>query len=233
LLFYNPTLESLRLLELSEEESWHAVKVLRLGKGATFQITDGRGGLAQARIIEPHAKKCIVQLTDFKRIESGKNYSIHLAVALPKSSERIDWLIEKCVEIGIEQLSFVLTDHSERQKLNTERLMKKALAAMKQSLQLRLPQFNTGIGLKDFVNKCTDQERFIAHVDEGNEVTLFKSAAKAQNYCILIGPEGDFSKEEVALAIEKGFRKVSLGRNRLRVETAALAACLALQLLNE
>lgn len=218
---------------LDEEESKHCVKVLRLVKGDTFHLTNGKGVLAKVRIGNANARKCEIETIDYQFFTKKKNYFIHLAIAPTKNAERIEWLIEKCVEIGIDEISFIITKHTERSYFNTERIEKKAVTALKQSLQTWLPQINAPRSFETFMAEVSEPQRFIAYVDSQNTSTLFKAAIAGQSYCVLIGPEGDFSKEELDFALQRDFQKVSLGDNRLRTETAGLIACCTLNLINQ
>ncbi len=218
---------------LDEEESKHIVKVLRLGKGDFFHLTNGRGALVKVQITNANMKKCEIETIDFQQIERKKDFYIHLVIAPTKNADRMEWLMEKCVEIGIDEISFVITKHTERSYFNTERIEKKAVTALKQSLQTYLPKINAPQNFEDLIHQIPQPQKFIAYVDGENTATLFRTAHAAQSCCILIGPEGDFSKEELQTALTIGFQKVSLGDNRLRTETAGLVACCTLNLLNE
>jgi 16S rRNA (uracil1498-N3)-methyltransferase len=232
-LFFKENIKGRGIDGLDEEESKHIIKVLRLAKDDTFHLTDGKGTLAKVRITNANAKKCEIETVYFQQITKGKNFYIHLVIAPTKNAERIEWLIEKCVEIGIDEISFVITKHTERIHFNTERIEKKAITALKQSLQTWLPKINAPQSFETLVQEIPQHQKFIAYVDNENTATLFRMAHIAQTYCILIGPEGDFSKEELQIALNADFLKISLGANRLRTETAGLVACCTLNLLNE
>jgi 16S rRNA (uracil1498-N3)-methyltransferase len=232
-LFFKENIKEKGIDFLDEEESKHCVKVLRLVKNDTFYLTNGKGVLAKVQISNPNSRKCEIETIDYQLTAKNKNYFIHLAIAPTKNAERIEWLVEKCVEIGIDEISFVITKHTERSYFNTERIEKKAVAALKQSLQAWLPQLNPPCSFDELMNKVTENQKFIAYVDSENTQTLFKTAMPTQTYCILVGPEGDFSKEELQTALQHGFQKVSLGNHRLRTETAGLVACCTLNLINQ
>lgn len=231
LLFYILDLQNPVLL--SEEESKHCIKVLRLQKGDSLHLTDGKGHLAKAEIIEANPKKCVLQILDIEQFPQKKDFKIHLAVAPTKNADRMEWLVEKCIEIGIDEISFFQAQHSERQHFNLERLQKKAIAALKQSLHLHLPKMNALLSFKNLIANSREDQKFIAYVDSQNPSKLFESAKKNQSYLVLIGPEGDFSTQELDLALKNNFQKISLGNSRLRTETAGIVACLTLNLLNE
>lgn len=216
---------------LSEEESRHCVRVLRMREGEEIIITDGAGKLFYGHIRRADPKACLIDLEREEEREVGKNFCIHIALAPVKNSDRIEWFVEKATEIGIDEVSFLICKHSERLKVNTERLRKVAVSAMKQSLRVKLPVINSQNKFSDFVKNINEQNRFIA-VSSDVKIHLFNTAAARQNYCILIGPEGGFSEEEVAEAQKSGLVPVSLGAHRLRTETAALAACHTLNLIN-
>ena len=228
-LFYQPKIS---LGYLPEDESRHAVKVLRLSPGDEIEITDGIGSLYKAHVKQIDPRQCTFSITQVATSPPRK-YSIHLAIAPTKNADRMEWMVEKCVEIGIEAISFVLCKTSERKSINLERLEKIAISAMKQSLQTSLPSLNEMIPFERFIRGRNEKQRFIAHVDENNKDHLVKVATAHSQYLVLIGPEGDFTAEELKLADKEGFIKVSLGSNRLRTETAGLAAVMALNTVNQ
>jgi len=232
-LFYQENFSLQNAFELEESETKHCLQVLRHQQGDILQLTNGKGLLASAKIEKIQGKKCYLKVVESRLEEKKEAYSIHLAIAPTKNADRMEWLIEKCVEIGIDEVSFLQTQHSERKFFGLERLQKKALSALKQSLKVHLPKINPIQGFRDFVQKASEEQKFIAYVDQQNPQTLFGASQKNQNYCILIGPEGDFSKEELEMALDKNFQKVSLGNSRLRTETAALVAVMSLHLKNE
>ena len=230
-LYYQPDL-ALGINNLSEEESRHCVKVLRRKVGDRIVIVDGKGLKVQAEITEANPKKCQFRILD-KEQQAPPVHKIHIAVAPTKNQDRTEWFLEKAVEIGIQTIDFYFGTHSERKKLNLDRLEKKAVSAMKQSGQAFLPEINIYKNLSALLNSRTGiQDKFIAYVDFSNTSHLADLATKNQSAIVLIGPEGDFSEDELQLALDNGYRKVSLGGNRLRTETAALAACHILNLVN-
>ena len=227
-LFYQPKIS---LGYLPEDESRHAVKVLRLAPGDEIEITDGIGSLYKAHVKQSDPRQCTFSITQVLTT-LPRNYSIHLAIAPTKNADRMEWMVEKCVEIGIEAISFVQCKTSERKSINLERLEKIAISAMKQSLQTSLSSLNEMIPFERFIHGRNEKQRFIAHVDENNKDHLVNVATAHSQYLVLIGPEGDFTMEELRLADKEGFIKVSLGSNRLRTETAGLAATMTLNILN-
>ncbi|UII23959.1 16S rRNA (uracil(1498)-N(3))-methyltransferase [Fulvivirga ligni] len=229
-LFYQPDIPS-GIHHLDEEESRHCVKVLRHSIGDEIELIDGAGGYYKARITNNHHKKCEFDIIDSSQAERP-SYTIHIAISPTKNMDRIEWFIEKAVEIGLQEVSFILTKNSERRVLKTERVIKKAISAMKQSGQRFMTTINEMNSLTAFLNEVRADEKFIAFVDKENPDQLFKLAQSGKNTCILIGPEGDFTANELKLAQECDFRKVALGNSTLRTETAGLVACHSLNLLN-
>lgn len=227
-LFYTPDMQpSASSFFLSEEESKHCTRVLRLGKGDKVTLLDGRGGWYDAEITDPAPKKTKLAILEYRADHEKRPYQIHIAVAPTKNMDRMEWFVEKAVEVGIDEISFLQCARSERKALNLDRLQKIAISAMKQSMKAYLPKLNELTRYPDFLKYVPqNDQRFIAHLVEGQErFSLAKSVEGNGSYTILIGPEGDFSPEEVELALEAGFKPVTLGRSRLRTETAALAAC--------
>ncbi len=211
-------------LVLSEEESLHAIKVLRLKEKDAIVIIDGKGCLYEAEITSANSKKCgFVLLT--KKETKKHPYYLHIAVAPTKSIDRIEWFIEKAIEVGIDEISFLTCAHSERKNINLERIEKIAVSAMKQSMNLYLPIVNELISFTKFVSTSRNEACFIAHLEEGERKYFGKEISQKDKILILIGPEGDFSKEEIRLALDNNYTPVSLGESRLRTETAALASC--------
>ncbi len=232
-LFYTPGIEGNKIT-LPEIESIHCTKVLRLEKGALIQLIDGKGGFYKARITQTQAKKCEVEIIESESGYGKKNYYVHIAVAPTKNIDRIEWFIEKSTEIGIDEISFLQCTHSERKQINLERLEKIAVSAMKQSLKAYLPKINEMQKFDAFIkNPSLQKNKFIAHLSEDRPISLKNSLIPNEDYCVLIGPEGDFSMEEIKAASSLGFQTVGLGTSRLRTETAAFAACHLCNLANE
>jgi 16S rRNA (uracil1498-N3)-methyltransferase len=218
-------------LQLDEDESQHVLKVLRYQVGEELPVTDGKGNLYFCSIDSTAGKTCTLGIIR-KEFKSKRNHHIHIALAPTKSSDRTEWFVEKATEIGIQEITFIQTHHSERSRINAERMQRVAISAMKQSGQVWLPEIHD---LTDFksVLKINAEQKFIAYVDTENESThLIHQADKNKRYLILIGPEGDFSQVEIHEAIKSGFKQINLGTNVLRTETAALVACHTLNLLN-
>ena len=234
LLFYAPDF-TVNSPYLPDDEAHHALKVLRLGVGDALQITDGKGNLHTAKIVSFEKHKPRLHVTATQTGFGKRNYHIHMAVAPTKNTDRTEWLVEKCVELGVDAISFIQCEHSERKHFKTDRLEKIAVSAMKQSLKAYLPVVGEMVPFREFVSRFSKEpstQLFIAHLDEGEKQYLSKTANPGGDYCVLIGPEGDFSPEEIRLALAGGFRAVSLSHSRLRTETAAVAACHTLNMLN-
>ncbi|MDH5367433.1 MAG: 16S rRNA (uracil(1498)-N(3))-methyltransferase [Cyclobacteriaceae bacterium] len=229
-LFYQPDIDN-GVHFLDNEESRHAVKVLRYKNGDKLNIVNGKGTFFNGEITDANSKKCHFKIID-QKASPKQNYNIHIAIAPTKNIERIEWFVEKAIEIGIHEISLIICDNSERKVVKTERLMRKAVSAMKQSIKAHLPTINTPIHFNKFIQTNIIGEKYIANVDFDNPTSLYSSASKNSNYCILIGPEGDFSEKELEMALNHDFKKVSLGNSRLRTETAGISACHILNLIN-
>ncbi|WP_350287921.1 16S rRNA (uracil(1498)-N(3))-methyltransferase [uncultured Croceitalea sp.] len=231
-LFYDASLDnSFKQFFFSPEESKHITKVLRKKEGDVLYITNGKGSLFEARIIIADQKKCKAQLISEDRT-IPRLHSLHLAVAPTKMNDRYEWFLEKATEIGVSEITPILCEHSERKVIKPERLEKVLQSAMKQSLQTFLPKLNSLTSLEEFLEKTAGDLKFVAHCEDSEKVELKRRLQADKDVVILIGPEGDFSKSEIKLANEKGYLPVSLGRNRLRTETAAIYACTVVAVVN-
>lgn len=231
-LFYNADLDnSSKQFNFSSEESKHIVKVLRKRAGDLLTITNGKGYLFEAEILVADPKKCRAQIVKAKRT-IPRLHSLHMAVAPTKMNDRYEWFLEKATEIGVNEFSPILCDRSERKVIKHERYQKVIQSAMKQSLQTFLAKLNPLVDLKTFVEQDHQGLKFIAHCAESDKMELKRCVAPDKDVIILIGPEGDFSEEEISLAVKNGFVPVSLGPNRLRTETAALVACTIVAMIN-
>jgi 16S rRNA (uracil1498-N3)-methyltransferase len=229
-LFYQPGIPT-GIHYLDPEESRHCSKVLRKKTGDIIQITDGIGSLYQAKLTESKSEKCSFKIESTQK-EEKRPFSIHIGLAPTKNPDRTEWFVEKAIEIGVDEISFLLCDNSERAALKTDRLEKLAISAMKQSLRYTLTKINHMVLLKDFVIATAATSKYIAYVDQINPDHLLKIATPNSDYVVLIGPEGDFSKKELELATTNNYKKVSLGKSRLRTETAGVVACHILNLIN-
>lgn len=233
-LFYSPDIDKKHdCFTFDKEESKHIIRVLRRQEGDILYVTNGKGNLFTTQITLASDKKCITKILECKD-QSKNEFSIHIAVAPTKMNERYEWFLEKATEIGVNQITPIICDHSERKIIKEERFEKIIQSAMKQSLQYHLPTLNPSISLKDFLNQNHQGELYIAHCAEDQEKVLLKNAINPKkNYLLLIGPEGDFSSKEIELALNKGYQPVSLGHTRLRTETAALVGVHSLVFSNE
>ncbi len=233
-LFYTPDINS-HTYTLNEEESKHCVRVLRLNEGDKIQLIDGNGGFYDGEIIDNNPKRCSVKIIDTKKEVGKRNWHLHIAIAPTKNMDRLEWFVEKATEMGIDEISLIDCKNSERSIVKTERIQKVAISAIKQSLKAYLPKINDVVDLKKFIATTKDfkGEKFIAHCQSAGLSHIKSQYIPKQNALILIGPEGDFTIEEVKLALDNGFKEVGLGESRLRTETAALYACAALNVANE
>lgn len=231
-IFYTPDLSG-ETYTLDETESKHCVRVLRLEKGDEITLVDGRGGLFSAQIDDPDPKRCVVKIVRSELNHGKTAFHVHIAIAPTKNIDRIEWFLEKATEIGIHRVTPVICRYSERKEVKTDRLEKVMISAMKQSLKAYLPQIDEPVKYADFIRQPFDGQKLIAHCDESHRDLLQDIARPGENYLILIGPEGDFSSEEIQQAIDAGFHPVSLGKSRLRTETAGLVACHTFNLINQ
>ena len=230
-IFYAPDIES--TLVLPEEESGHCVRVMRLAEGDEIMITDGKGNFYRASITNANPKHCQVEITSSWQPEKPWDAYIHIAVAPTKNMDRMEWFAEKATEIGIDEITCLNCRFSERKEVKTARLEKILVSAMKQSQKALLPQLNGMTDFKQFVRQPFNGRKFIAHCEEGEKPLIKSIYHPGENVLILIGPEGDFSPEEIKSAEENGFEAISLGKSRLRTETAALTACHTIHVLNQ
>ena len=230
-LFYTPDISHNN--ELPEEEAQHCIRVLRLNIGDEVTLTDGKGCFYKAEISAATHKRCLVTVKESIPQPPLTLCRIHIAMAPTKNMDRNEWFAEKATEIGIDQLSFLCCRFSERKVIKTERIEKILVSAMKQSLKAYLPKLNEMMEFDKFIAQDFKGQKFIAHCYEGAKPQLKHILKPGKDAIVLIGPEGDFSEEEVEKAINNGFIPVSLGRSRLRTETAALVACHTLNLLNQ
>lgn len=230
-LFYFPHIRENK--QLPEEESRHIVKVLRMNEHDAITISDGKGYFYDCTIIQAHPKHCMVQIENEYFEQTAWSFNLEIAFAPTKNMDRNEWFCEKATEIGVNFLTPMKTDFSERMEIKTERLEKIAISAMKQSKQSFLPQISKMKTFDEIISKDFSGQKFIAHCYESNKKSLAKEYIKGNDALILIGPEGDFSEEEVQKAIHKGFQPISLGNTRLRTETACLATCHTIHVINQ
>lgn len=230
--FYTPDILSTK--ELPEEEAGHCLRVLRLATGDKITLTDGKGYFYEAEIAAHTNKKCEVNILSSTLQEPLWKGHIQVALAPTKNMDRMEWLVEKMTEIGIDEISFLNCRFSERKVIKLERINKIVVSAVKQSLKARMPRVDEMADFNRFVKQdFGTAQKFIAHCYEQDKQLLKDTMTAGSDAVVLIGPEGDFSEEEVGMAIDNGFVPISLGPSRLRTETAALAACHIMNLKNQ
>ncbi len=223
----------LGMISLPEEESKHCVKVLRMKEGDPFCVSNGKGSLFDAELVDANPKRAVASLTDEHAGYDNNDFVLEIAIAPTKSNDRTEWFLEKATEIGIDKVKLFASCHSERKVANVDRFRKVMIAALKQSIKSRLPEIEDVVSLETLVKQSFDGRKFIAYINEDVTEQLCDVYKKGDNALVMIGPEGDFSPEEVQLAMDNGFVPVSLGAARLRTETAALVACNTVQLINQ
>lgn len=211
-------------MQLPEEEAGHCLRVLRMKEGDSIRLTDGKGCFYDAVISAVSGKRCMVHIERKEQQEQLWNGYLHIAVAPTKLMDRNEWFVEKAVEIGVDEITFLKTYHSERDVIKMERIEKIAVSAMKQSQKATLPVLNGMTPLRSFIEQGFDGDKYIAHCEPGSKVLLQDALTPGHNSLVLIGPEGDFSPAEIEMALKAGFKPISLGPSRLRTETAALVA---------
>ena len=230
-IFYCPNIRTNP--EMPDTESQHCARVLRMKEGDPLLITDGKGFFYRAQLLQANPKSCIVVIEEELAQPKDWNFDLHIAFAPTKKLDRMEWFVEKATEIGIDTFSPLNCRYSERKHINAARLEKIMVSAMKQSQKCRLPQFDEMIKFDAFIKQPFEGQKFIAHCYDSPKETLSQIFRKDTDTLILIGPEGDFSEEEVTKSIKYGFTPISLGESRLRTETAALVACHTVQLINQ
>lgn len=224
ILFYAPDIE--QTLTLPESDSQHAIRVLRMKEGEEIAVIDGRGHRFICRIAAAHPKHASVVIDRVEVMPLSWPQTITIAVAPTKHIDRMEWLVEKLTEIGVNRIVPLLGRRSERKEIKVERLEKIAVSAMKQSLKAVLPRIDAMTPVSRFIAECDSRQRFIAHCDDSLERRLLsREYLPLTDVALMIGPEGDFAPEEIESALEAGWNPVSLGDNRLRTETAALVGC--------
>lgn len=231
ILFYTNDIEG-NIARLDIEQARHCVQVLRKKEGEAIAFVDGKGGFYEGIIHETGKKKCIIQIIKTHLDYNKRTFHLHIAIAPTKNTNRLEWFLEKATEIGIDEITPIICHHSERRYVKTERLRKILIAAMKQSLKAYLPKLNEPLSFKQFLQLHRNTD--IKYIAQGAENDALKDNYHGQkDVLLLIGPEGDFSKEELALAHRHGFQGVNMGKSRLRTETAGIVACHTFNLLND
>lgn len=228
--FYTPDIVSNP--ELPADEAGHCLRVLRLGDGDEIMLTDGKGSFYKAVIVAATGKRCSVKIVETIPQEPLWRGHLHIAIAPTKMMERMEWFAEKATEIGVNEISFINSRYSERKVIKTERIDKIVVSAMKQSLKAIKPIVNEMTDFEKFVKQDFQGDKFIAHCHEDEKMLLKDAVVPGHDTLVMIGPEGDFSEEEVELALKYGFKPISLGKSRLRTETAALVSVHIMNLMN-
>ncbi|MBL4745127.1 MAG: 16S rRNA (uracil(1498)-N(3))-methyltransferase [Flavobacteriaceae bacterium] len=233
-LFYNKTIQQGDVdFTFDKQESKHIVRVLRKTEGDILTITNGLGSLFICEVILASDKKCRVQIKEVQQHTNERKYRLHIAIAPTKLNDRLEWFLEKATEIGVDEISPIICDHSERKVIKHERMEKIIHAAAKQSLKYHFPVLNPAIKLSEFLATKKTGNLLIAHCEETDKKSLKSVLKESENYTILIGPEGDFSTKEIALALLHKYIPVSLGTSRLRTETAGIVAVHSIAFANE
>ena len=233
-LFFNPNIDKdTQQITFDKIESRHIVKVLRKKEGDTVYITNGKGFLFTSRINIASDKKCLATIFSYDEKKKERDYELHVAIAPTKNNERLEWFLEKATEIGIDKITPIITQNSERKVIKKERLEKIILSAMKQSLKYHLPELNDSMSFNEFLEQNPSENSYIAHCYGGEKKHMKNLIEPKQSVTILIGPEGDFSQEEVAKSIDANYTPISLGEARLRTETAAVVAVQNVAFINQ
>lgn len=232
-IFYAPEIQG-SLFILDRKESAHCIRVMRMKKGSSVKIIDGKGNMYEGIISKPDPEACQIEITSVVRDFERRPYRLHIAVSPLKNPDRFEWMVEKCVEIGVDEITPVICKKSEKKSIRDERIKNIIISAMKQSLKAQDTKLNAPVEFSRLINSTNETNRLIAHCDPELPRKGFKEAYAAGDNCIiLIGPEGDFTSGEILQANSAGFESVHLGKSRLRTETAAISACHAIYLINQ
>lgn len=231
-LFYTPDINS-SLYNLNKEESMHCLKVLRLKEGDELFLTNGKGLLYKSKLINSDIKACVIEVIETYPDYGKRNFELHIAIAPTKNIDRFEWFLEKATEIGIDTITPLICEHSERTIVKNERLNKIITSAVKQSIKAYHPTLNEALTFNKFINTSFSGKKLIAHCEKDEKIALKNIYKSGENVLILIGPEGDFSKNEIKSAINNNYQAISLGNSRLRTETAGIVACQTINLINE
>ena len=220
---------------LDNMESKHCIKVLRKTKGDIVHVVDGKGTLYKGKIMEINLKNCQVKINEVINDYGCNDYYIHIGISPIKNHDRLEWFLEKSVEIGIDEISLIKCNRTIRHTIKLERLYRTAVTAMKQTLKAKIPKINNVVNFDEFINNCSNKNKFICHLEESERLDLFsfkKKIKKSKNCSIIIGPEGDFTNKEIDEAKNYNFMPVTLGDSRLRTETAGVVACHLMNIIN-
>jgi len=233
-LFYNSEISNrTQQFTFDKTESRHIVRVLRKKENDTIFITNGNGQLFSSEILIANDKKCLVAIKNIETFNKPWDYYLHIAIAPTKLNDRFEWFLEKATEIGIDEITPIICDHSERKVLKMDRMEKIIQSAAKQSLKYHFPKLNEPISFNQFLNNRFKGQLFIAHCEETDKKSLKSELIPNQDTTVLIGPEGDFSIKEITQSLDDNFIPVSLGKSRLRTETAGIVAVHSVAFVNE
>ncbi len=231
-IFYTPDIQGNQYI-LSESESKHCIRVLRHKMHDSILLVDGKGGRFIAQIIDANPKKCAVQITQHESNFGKRDFYLHVAIAPTKNTDRFEWFLEKATEFGVDEITPLLCENSERKQLKPDRLEKVIISAMKQSLKAYRPKLNNLTNFDAFVKNADIQNRFIAHCKSEEKKHLMLQTKPGTKMLIMVGPEGDFSDCEIEYALKNQFHEISLGNSRLRTETAGVAAVHIVNIAND
>lgn len=206
---------------INDEEQQHIVKVLRMKNGEEIHVTDGNGNLASGKLVI-EGKKANIEVSEIKEAFPDFNPKLHIAIAPTKNIDRIEFFVEKAVEMGVSEITILQTEKTERKNINIDKLKKQAIAASKQSLRFHFPVINDAVKISDFLKKINPENTFVAHCHENLDRVHLNEIPSLENITFLIGPEGDFSEKEISFLAENNIKAVSLGNQRLRTETAGI-----------
>lgn len=233
-LFYSPNINNTtNEFTFDKNESRHIIRVLRKQEGDAVYITNGFGELFQGNIIVPNDKRCTIKIVNSEAMVKPWNYYLHIAIAPTKLNDRFEWFLEKATEIGVDEITPIICDHSERKIVKMERMEKIVHAAAKQSLKYHFPKLHPPVSFKEFIKKDRSGTLFIAHCEETEKQSLKSKLSASLETTVLIGPEGDFSAKEIETALSNDYIPVSLGTSRLRTETAGIVAVHSIAFINE
>lgn len=233
-LFYNTDINpNTSSITFDKVESRHIVRVLRKKERDILHITNGKGFLFDAKIIAASDKNCVAEIINFQEKPKPWPYYLHIAIAPTKNNDRIEWFLEKATEIGIDEITPIICHNSERRVIKLERFEKIIQSAMKQSLKFTLPKINEPVKFNEFINQNFEGAKHIAYCEDGDKNLLQSVIKPSEKTTILIGPEGDFSSDEITKALEQKFTPISLGESRLRTETAGLVAVNIVSFINQ
>jgi len=232
-IFYAPGINGSSWI-LDEKESKHCIRVLRMKEGAEVKVIDGRGNLYEGVITRADPKNCEISINNIIREFEKRDYKLHIGISPVKNPERFEWFVEKCVEIGIDEITPLICKNTEKQRIKPERINNIIISAMKQSLKAGLTILNEAVSFEEFIMKDFKERKLLGHCNSGrNRSKIDQVCSKGDDVVIIIGPEGDFSENEIEKAIESGFKPVHFGKSRLRTETAGIVACHSIYFLNQ